>query len=621
MIYKDDTPQNTIKRIKNILDNIGIKTKEFLYENRGICYSCRITLANQGLESLDIGVNGKGMSPEYSLASGYAELMERLQNKFLVNEAMRHSSKIPNGRALQFRFFPDEMMMRSSLEDFFRKIKYLFPNYDCEHQQHLCEKLIGLSDKSTGQHGNKIVPTPQMEWLVVPFAKISPKGNSIENVPIILARANSSTGLCAGNTPQEAILQGINEIFERYVLQQLYIKCITPPSYPKEYFAHTDIADRLDRLEADGYIYDVKDMSLEKGFPVVGLILTNTRNGTTMFRLGADLSPEIALERCLTEIYQGRTEEHPRFIEYPHHSFVDIESNPHYRNNEYKKSLKDGTGFFPKSIFAGSPSYQFQHPVLHRSGSSTADFRNMVQFLYENDYILLIRDNSFLGFCAYQVMIPGLSDQDHRLRDIFAEYFSPFDIDKGNVKGVSRERDAEQWPLYHVKAQADVRDFVEKHYPNEDNIRLFPYNTAPQNTINKHLLLFLAAVKNSDYLYANKHFAAFMEQRDSECLPYNPYLACVGSYVLCKSAKMKNEEITSWLYHFYKKETIMEVLSDFRYPQKIMKNYAFPTCFDCNNCPLQSSCHYCDAIAFDRMIQQIQLDHPIDQSNLFHLLD
>lgn len=619
MLYKDAPPQETISRIKGILASLGVKTRETFYDANGLFYSCRIEIDNYGLDSLGIGANGKGMTREYALASGYAELMERLQNKFLVNEAMRHSAKIPNGTQLSFRFFPDEELQQSYLRDFFHHIHSLFPNYDTNSAERFCDMLIapycswGYTDTGWG-------PTSKVEWLGLPFAQFTKGDHYIADVPIILARANSSTGLCAGNTPHEAILQGINEIFERYVLQRIYLDNITPPSFPPSYFEGTQIAQRLKELKSHGYIYDIKDMSLGKGFPVVGVILTNTVNGTTMFRLGADLSTEIALERCLTEIYQGRTEEEQRFIEYPIHETVDMDNNEYLRNNEYLKSLKDGTGLFPPSIFMGKPTYNFSEPVLRRSECSKEDLRNVLDFLFERGYSVLIRDNSFLGFCAYHVIIPGLSEQNHSLKDIFSEYFAPFELDIENEKGKSCESDGKQWTLYNVKAEEDCRDFVLRHFPNDDILKLAPYCTAPQNKVNKNLLLFLFAVKKRDYQDGNRHFEKLMQQRREQGLPYNEYMACIGSYICLKSNEKDDAELKAWLKHFYTEETVREVLEDFSEPECIMKNYSFPTCFDCECCPLIAECHYRDAIAFEKMIQNAQQVNPIDQTRLFELL-
>ena len=360
-------------------------------------------------------------------------------------------------------------------------------------------------------------------------------------------------------------------------------------------------------------------MSIGRGFPVVGLILTNAANGTTMFRMGADLNPEIALERCLTEIYQGRTEQESAFLRYSFQNNTKAHSRE--RSNEYKKSLRDGTGYYPNSIFQGKPTYAFQYPRMRRSGDSHTDLKNVIRFLHENGYDLLVRDNSFLGFCAYQVIIPGLSDQEATLCDIFEEYFAPFDLDKGNKRGISYEHDAPQWPLYNLKSQTDVREFVEKHYPNDDTLRLAPYNTAPQNTINKNLLLFLMSIKNCDYKGAYNYYLSFMAQRKEKGLPYNSYLACVENYVCCMAAEMPEDEIKAWLQNFCQKETILEVLSDFSNPLEIMKNYAFPRCFECNGCPLSDTCHYQDVVEFERKIQDIQLANTISQTELYKLLN
>lgn len=588
MQYKDAQPSQTITHIKSILSHYGIPFRETLFSMGELFYSCRVEIADGGLECLGIGTNGKGMSQDYSLASGYAELMERLQNKFLVNEAMRYSAAIPDGKPLPFRFFPDERVQRSRLRDFLDHVQDLFPHY---------------STYQADEDGDT-----QVEWLSLPYACFSKKAPCLVDVPIVLARANSSTGLCAGNTPHEAILQGINEIFERYVLQKIYLERITPPSFPDNYFEGTRIAQRLDELRAQGYIYDIKDLSLGKGFPVVGLILTNTLNGTTMFRMGADLSAEIALERCLTETYQGRTDQEMKFTAYAFPSVLPTEEDNELRSREYKKNLRDGTGMYPRSLFYGTPTYAFEEPVLRRTGSTKRDLQNVFDFLFERDYRILIRDNSFLGFCAYHVMIPGLSDQDYRLTDIFAEY-------------LRFEREAKPWPLYHIKSEKDARAFIRQKYADLDIIKLAPYCTDPRNQVNKDLLLFLFAVKNEDYHDADISFTNLMNLRQEQGIPYDEYMTCVSAYIRLKANEVKEAEMTEWLAHFYTKEVIREVLADFSAPKEIMKNYSFPSCFDCPNCPLAEACHYRDAIALEEKIQKAQLENPINQKQLFNLLD
>ena len=82
--YKKYLPTQTIHLLRGILNNLGV----ILYERHMIhkdFYSCRVTLGNDGLIPLNIGTNGKGRNFEYSMASGYAEFIERLQNRLLLN--------------------------------------------------------------------------------------------------------------------------------------------------------------------------------------------------------------------------------------------------------------------------------------------------------------------------------------------------------------------------------------------------------------------------------------------------------------------------------------------------------------------------------------------------------
>ena len=595
MKYKDVTPDVTVSRIRMLLDKVGVRMREVQYENQGLSYSNRISIDNPGFETLDIGTNGKGMSYELSMASGYAELMERLQNKFLVNEAMRYSSLLSDTYSLPFRFFPDEQLNICSSTEFRDIVKKIFPKYDY----------------------SQIEDNLQVEWLSIPFACISANQNTIEQVPIVLARANTSTGMCAGNTPAEAILQGINEIFERYALQRVYVDEITPPSYPKDYFKGTQIELRLKQLEQMGYIYDVKDMSLGIGLPVVGLILTNLSNGTTMCRLGADLSEEIALERCFTEIFQGRTDTELRFIDYS----VEVNLNdPERRTSEYKKTLKNGTGYMPLAFFGGEPTYPFAPSQLHRTGDTKQDLHNVVQYIHSLGCTLYVRDNSFLGFCTYHVMVSGLIEQDPLLWNVMNDYKNAWQSTrKENATIVSDKNSTMVWPMYNLKAQQDLRGFIKNHYPNDDTLRLAPYCSAPQNYFNKDLLLFLFAIKNQDYADAVGHFNSFMNQREVQGYGYNAYLSCVKVYVQMK-AKGQDSNMHYYLSHFYDEDTIQEVLADFSNPVEIMKNYSFPTCFNCTSCPLQDNCHFINVIQFEQQLQNCQINNPIDQTKLFDVL-
>jgi len=80
---------DTIARIRKILHQNNMFVREIYsrdHPDSGTS-SCRIILDGENeLGQLDIGTNGKGMNSLLSLASGYAEFVERLQNKHLFGK-------------------------------------------------------------------------------------------------------------------------------------------------------------------------------------------------------------------------------------------------------------------------------------------------------------------------------------------------------------------------------------------------------------------------------------------------------------------------------------------------------------------------------------------------------
>ena len=73
--FKENPPGETVDRLKRILGSIGIETVARSFPS-GIenCHSVRVS-AKMGFP----GQNGKGVTEEFALASGYAEFAERLQ--------------------------------------------------------------------------------------------------------------------------------------------------------------------------------------------------------------------------------------------------------------------------------------------------------------------------------------------------------------------------------------------------------------------------------------------------------------------------------------------------------------------------------------------------------------
>ena len=95
--YKDCDPSETISLCKNIISSFNFDTKEDITKISNNLYSVNLMDTISGMVS-----NGKGVTEEYALASGYAEFLERIQNALFV--------KGWNNDYGKFEYYPDEYL-------------------------------------------------------------------------------------------------------------------------------------------------------------------------------------------------------------------------------------------------------------------------------------------------------------------------------------------------------------------------------------------------------------------------------------------------------------------------------------------------------------------------------
>lgn len=588
-MYKAVSPDITIRRIQNILKQHGIKIEHKSYGNDNIASSVRITIANGRLRHIDLGTNGKGMTMEYALASAYGELMERIENKMFLF-AVKYASPYfhSNNEALQnlfpdtlrFRYFPDETYRRIGREEL------------CILGQHfLPHSTLFTEDKwSDGDYDMPFVPFYNFMTGIV------------EDLPYDMIRlAASSTGLCAGNTAHEAILQGVNEIFERYALQRIYLNNKVLPSIPPSRFDNTEIGRRIEALcHAKGWRYIIKDCLFGIGLPVLGLLIIDDSTGKYTFRLGADCNMEIALQRCFTEIFQGTDIDDSAFIPFAPADNWDMK-------DEFEKNVINGRGQFPSCIFiCNNDSNGSFDEWRHESGFEKR-FSAVLQWLRKYNLTLYVRDNSFMGFPAYHIYIPGLSDTDCRLYDIRKDLVSSAEYYK--IK-----------PEFRMKAitAGEAEELVRTYIADKRRyIPLFTYSWSPYNYFDKNLLIALLSYRIAAYSNAYEYMKKFLEQTGK----YEKYYYCIRDYFALLSKHTSPEEIHALLGTLYTRETADSVLNDMADRDNVLRNFPLPECFNCRTCKLKPQCGYDEIIQFEALIQNIQADNPINQIELSTLAE
>lgn len=427
--YKGKEPFDTINTIREKLTEVNVLTTEggFQYEKPGV-FCSRICFGTDSLYKFDVGASGKGMTMRYAMASGYAEFMERLQNGILIPRPVNslaycgEGSKLPaaereereeNGYGLRYMYSPDEVWMNAG--DVSEECKEVLASM----LQIPKEEVVPFLDEIL--EGQKTV--------FVPFV------NTMSLQPVLLPiyfviMFTGSNGMCAGNTREEALIQGLSEIYERYAQYYIFRNNPVIQKIPKSLFEKEEIYKKLSILEGFDFRYDILDLSLGMGLPVIGLRLTRPDDGATAFRLGADASPITALERCLTELFQCNEEDlEKKFSKKP---CITYSENLNEREREkfllnFQSISNTGIGLWPSNMHGNlSDSFEgFAHPVTESDEDDLRYMSGVAGNLGGNVYI---RDNSILGFPSYFVLIPGMSEVDYsafapdRLNQIRARY-------------------------------------------------------------------------------------------------------------------------------------------------------------------------------------------------------
>src|SRR5664280_1837672 len=317
--YKDCLPIKTNNRIQNILFKIGLAIYEQGWNNQaGNFFSLRVELVD-----FPVGTNGKGTTRMFAIASAYGELMERIQN----------ISCLPDTYGLKGAY----ALKRFHDESDFDPTEFLL-NVFLTRNPCFAEKEEFI----------EFIKTTKIIGNCTPYYHVN--SDKVEYLPYHFINLFTGTnGSCAGNTPEEAIIHGICEVLERYVIKEVIFNELILPTIPLFLFQKTELYGDIIKLQEEGYLIKVKDCTLGGNWPVIGLLLISPDRNKYCIRFGSEPILDIAFERCFTEIYQG--------VSYGSNScFNNIDWNLKMNIREEKiKNLSqfvlNGKGHLPNTIF------------------------------------------------------------------------------------------------------------------------------------------------------------------------------------------------------------------------------------------------------------------------------
>lgn len=290
--YKEITPQNTVQNVKNFFQSHGMRIEE-----------CDVTQAESGTWYCHVdvfmndtrigGANGKGMTYEYSLASGYAELYERFCNMFcranhyVTNEIIKQNEA--DGKNYKLR--SDEKIV----------------NYDYLFNLPIVNRYVSaMAPNNPALQKTCIDYWTNGEYIGFPWIDIENSNNIMYLDPRVAVRITRSIGMVAGNTVSEALNQGLSELCERENELWLYFeKCKNYYSVNLDSIKSEALQEKIATIRNCGYDFYIFDFSYESGLPGVMSLLIDRKNGTLNVNFGSFPVFEIAVERVITELYQG----------------------------------------------------------------------------------------------------------------------------------------------------------------------------------------------------------------------------------------------------------------------------------------------------------------------------
>ena len=333
--------------------------------------------------------NGKGATSKASFASALGEYFERLScNYFFADFYL--GEEFSSG---EFVHYPNERwfeveddtipqgLLDEDLWDYYDPEKLIEP-------KHLFDTNSG-----TGERGICALPY------------IRQRNNETLWFPVnVIGNIYVSNGMSAGNTKNEARVQSLSEVFERHVKNKIISEGICLPEVPREVLERfPKIVEAITELENHDYNLRIADASLGGRYPVMSVTLMNPRDATVYASFGAHPCFEVALERTVTELLQGRgLHELDGFLP----PSLDLDEVADHHNLE--THFIDSSGLVAYDFFKDKPDFEFYD--WDHDTDNNDEFDYLSSIIHDMGHDIYISDYEHLDVYTCRIIVPGMSD-------------------------------------------------------------------------------------------------------------------------------------------------------------------------------------------------------------------
>lgn len=384
---KDASLESTIETMREKLAARGFKLNEssLLHEVDGI-WSTHM----KDNDCPMLFSNGKGATELAARASAYGEFFERLNTHYFWTHFYLGETRANR----PFVHYPQERWFAPT-EDGSWPAEMLNPELHAFYNPESDIDGEVLVDLNSGNVARGIC--------TLPYTRLRDQAQTF--IPVnIIGNLYVSNGMAAGNTLMEARTQALSEIFERSVKYRIISQGLCLPEVPDEVIArYPNIQAGIAGLRKAGFGILVKDASLGGHYPVMNVTLVHPKDQGIFSSYGAHPRFEIALERAMTELLQGRALD--SLQGFPEPSF-DMDEINAVSNLEIH--FVDSSGVVSWNFMRDTPDFPFAD--WNFSATTEEDYNWLVNSIHSEGKDIYVADFSEQGAYSCRILVPGMSE-------------------------------------------------------------------------------------------------------------------------------------------------------------------------------------------------------------------
>lgn len=334
--------------------------------------------------------NGKGATELAARASAYGEFLERLSTHYYWTHYYLGETRAQR----PFVHYPQERWFAPTANG-------MWPAEILNPELHAFYNPQGEIDGTTLVDLNS--GNVERGICTLPYTRLRDGAQTF--IPVnIIGNLYVSNGMAAGNTMMEARTQALSEIFERHIKYRVISEGLCLPEVPDEVIArYPNICNGIAGLRKAGFGILVKDASLGGRYPVMNVTLVHPKDQGVFASFGAHPRFEIALERAMTELLQGRALDSLEGFAEPSFDMSEVSAVPNLEIH-----FVDSSGVISWDFMGDTPDFPFTD--WNFSSTTEEDYRWLVDCVHAEGKDIYVADFTELGAYACRILVPGMSE-------------------------------------------------------------------------------------------------------------------------------------------------------------------------------------------------------------------